>query len=201
MTSLLTEPTSSLPKPPPPRDPTTMRSAVRDASISSGAGKPLMARTVTQDGWASPSWLRALAVISSAARRDSSRSAGSCGRTIGVPVHAFIATGLTVRTVTGACRTAASLRAHSSAREEWADPSMPTVIPDIFCLLLTGLPRWAALNSLSTFVPLTGPGTFGACSGAFHPESRRLADPAIPGHQDPAVIPGLATVRSCRYAQ
>jgi len=39
------------------------------------------------------------------------------------------------------------------------------VIPDIFCLLLTGLPWRAALNSLSTLVPLglAGPGTFGAC--------------------------------------
>src|SRR6516165_7842231 len=92
-TWLLTEPITSLPKPPPPRDPTTIRSAARDASISSGAGKPQIARTVTEDGWASPSWLIALAVISSATRRDSWKSAGSCGRMIGVPVHAFIATG------------------------------------------------------------------------------------------------------------
>jgi hypothetical protein len=35
-----------------------------------------------------------------------------------------------------------------------------------------------------------GPGTFGACSGAFHPESRQTADPAIPAIQDPAVISG-----------
>jgi len=30
-----------------------------------------------------------------------------------------------------ACRTAASLTAHSRARREWAEPSIPTMIPGI----------------------------------------------------------------------
>ena len=91
-TWLLTEPISSLAKPPPPRDPTTIRSAVRDASINSCAGKPMVARTVTEGGWASPSWLRALAVSSSAAWHSLSSSAASRGSLIGLPVHPSIGT-------------------------------------------------------------------------------------------------------------
>jgi hypothetical protein len=60
----------------------------------------------------------------------------SLGRVIGLPVHPLMGTEWTVRTVTEEWRVAPSLMAHSSARAEWADPSIPTVIPGIVCLLL-----------------------------------------------------------------
>ena len=45
------QPINSRAKPRRTRDPTTIRSAVRDASISSCTGNPEMARTVTEDGF------------------------------------------------------------------------------------------------------------------------------------------------------
>jgi hypothetical protein len=73
-TSLLTEPTSRWATPLPPRAPTTTRSASCEASTSSLTTKPFTAWTVTEAGPASPSWLAAFCVISSAAcRRSSSR--------------------------------------------------------------------------------------------------------------------------------
>jgi hypothetical protein len=62
----LTEPVSRLANPPAPREPTTIRSASRDASMSDWEACPLTARTVTDSGRA-PSWLMALSTASCAA--------------------------------------------------------------------------------------------------------------------------------------
>src|SRR5215470_10747953 len=92
----------------------------------------------------------------------------------------------------GACRIAPSLRAHSSAREEWADPSMPTVIPDIFCLLLTGLPREQSRTHPLLSSPCPGRARdlrrmFGGLSSRIPPDGGTRLYRAI---HDPAMISG-----------
>src|SRR5215467_5984945 len=70
--------------------------------------------------------------------------------------------------------------AHSSAREEWADPSMPTVIPDIFCLLDTACRCDSAAWLFFYSGPLGNPGTgtFGAGQRAFPPVFITACSPA-----------------------
>jgi hypothetical protein len=137
-TWLLTEPCRSRANPPAPRDPTTTRSASPDASINSFAGYPATARTATDAGRDSPSWLITFCVSSSAVSRMCSSSAVSPARTVGFPVHGLAGTEWTVITVSAAFCRAASLTAHSMTRAEWAEPSMPAMIPDIVFLLMPG---------------------------------------------------------------
>ncbi len=73
MTLLLTEPSSRWVKPPVPRDPTTSRSASRDALTSSSAGSPWTTLTVTSGG-ASDIWLATSSTSSCTALRAGSGS-------------------------------------------------------------------------------------------------------------------------------
>src|SRR6516162_746927 len=147
--------------------------------MSSLDGKPLTARTDTDAGRASPSWLVALAVISSAAWRILSSTAGSWARTTGWPLHGLAGTVLTVMTVTAACCTAACLTAHSSARAEWADPSIPTMTPGI---VLPPSDRAAAPGRRGSyvhapFVRPPPPGTLDGRSDAFRPVLQPASGP------------------------
>src|SRR5262252_5468967 len=94
-------------------------------------------------------------------------------------------------TVTGACRTAASFMAHSSAYAEWADPSMPTVIPGIFCLLLLRLP----LRAARTLLPLSfrrdaGTRDFRARQWTVEPDQDRMSSTRRLGEPTPVAVPG-----------
>src|SRR5689334_18012245 len=102
---------------------------------------------------------------------------------MGLPVQPLAGTVWTVMTVTGACRAAASFMAHSSAYVEWADPSMPTVIPGISCLLLLGLPLRAARTLLPlSFCRSAGTRDLRARQRASEPDqdSRRPVVSAVP---------------------
>src|SRR5262249_17437679 len=86
-TCLLVEPSAFLRKPPPPCEPTTKRSASADAFTSSCTATPVTARTVTDFGAGSPTWLSAFCTSSSAACRTSSVSGASVGYVSGSPVQ------------------------------------------------------------------------------------------------------------------
>jgi len=78
-TWLVTEPITSTPKPPAPREPSTTMSASRLASMSTSGGKPCTALTVIDSGRGSPASASALSVSAWAALRTRSVSIGSSG--------------------------------------------------------------------------------------------------------------------------
>src|SRR5690348_9415052 len=89
--------------------------------------------------------------------------------------------------------------AHSSAYAEWADPSMPTVIPGISCLLLRGL----SLPAARTLLPLlfrrhTGTRDLRARQRAIEPDQDggRAVLPGVPAvlPSVPAVLPSAPAV-------
>jgi len=105
----------------------------------------------------------------------------------------------TVMTVSGARRTAASFTAHSSARRELPEPSIPTMIPGIFVAPCTRV----SASSLSTLDVVAGgikgrnadntpiqtalPGDFGPYRGRQRQPSDRFRRP---GTRLPACSPG-----------
>ena len=86
-----------------------------DASISDWAAKPCTAVTVTEGGCSLPSLAAVPATASSASLRTLTIRSSSAGTVMGLPVQELAVTALTVRTVSGAFRKAASCIAHSSA--------------------------------------------------------------------------------------
>ena len=66
--------------------------------MSSSAEKPLIARTLIDEGWLPPSWPAILLIDSSVQERACSVSAWSSGVTMGLAVHWLAATSWTART-------------------------------------------------------------------------------------------------------